>query len=490
MKSKSIRNLNIVFAVLWMVILFCGVVFKITNVLLDWPASSKITVEENRKLATWPKFNSLPANQYGKSLNNWYNDNFPWRQQILEFYRYLTFRVLKSPHGQQVPGRGNWIFRRGGTWPELDDYIGCVNVDDKMLDEWRTLIEGRVAWAEAIGSHFLEVITPMKIQVHEENALFLPKHVRGFSAREQLEDYIESSFAKTNIVICDELLKAEVKSGKTVFYEDDHHVNAYGCYLIYREINRRIRDLWYSDTTDVPFFENPPPDVIEGKTRGCYSDRQTQRLHVVVPGSERHNHEALCISTSRPHYPSVSVYIEQPGADRFIIFAHDSFLRFPLSSWRFRPPRGFAIPLGDGFNRIAMLIFTRLYSSEYLDLITEKEIPNVIIEQFPEGKIIFGAVGYDETMRKAAEFGRADPVGKPDSGTYKILAVFENVKAASENEAVTAEIRDAAGTVIATEPIRQGVRRAVFFGDVPVNGKITASVSGGTATLSRLEYRK
>lgn len=490
MDGKANRNLDIFFTVLWMLILFSGIGFKASAKLFGWPNFNTNALNENRELTAKPDFSKLSAKEYGHATEAWYNDNFAWRGEVITFYKYLHYNVFKSAHGQQVPGRGNWVFRRGGDWPELDDYLGCIKVDDKMLTEWRDLIEGRVMWAEAHGSHYLEVITPMKIQVHPEKALLLPSHIRGASAREQLEKVLETSFAKTNVVFCNDILSAEVSSGENVFFEEDHHVNGYGCYLIYREINRRIRALWYPEITDVPYFKNPPEDVVEGKASGCYIDPLENKLRVVVPGSVCLDNEKLNIHVNSRHYPGVPVYIEQPGDNRYIIMAHDSFLRFPLTTWHLKQPRDFAVPLGSGFNRIAMMIFQR-FSTRHIINHTEEEFPDVFVEQFPEGKIIQGAIGYDETVRKAAEFGRAKPVEYTgEAGTYEIMAVFENVKADGKSGNVKIELRDSEGNVPASESVQQGIRRAVFFGNIAVSGEVEAVVSGGTATLKRLEFRK
>ena len=44
--------------------------------------------------------------------------------------------VDATPFGRDVPGRGGWIFRRGGDWPELDDYLGAFELTPDELDAW------------------------------------------------------------------------------------------------------------------------------------------------------------------------------------------------------------------------------------------------------------------------------------------------------------------------------------------------------------------
>ena len=484
------KKINVCFAVLWMLFLLSWVGLFVSSKVFGWPAFHNDALLEKRTLTARPDYRALPAKKWGGATEKWYNDNFAWRSDIITFYRDLHFKYFKSPVKGSVPGVGNWVFGRGGVWPEVEDYMGAIKMDDAMIADWETLFEGRVAWCEAHGCRYLQVITSMKAHVHPEKMLPMITLHKKESYRDDLRREMASSFACTNVLFLIDALSAEVAAGHEVYYEEDHHENAYGCYCIYREMNRRMRELWYPELPDFPYYEDPvPQDVRDGKAAGCWVNDE-RRLVVSNPGTELVAWPALHIVARDPHYPQCRLFVRQPGEERFAIIAHDSFLRYPFSTWYDRAdPSKFALPVGAGFDRLAMMIFTRL-TTERMEGYVSKEVPDVLIEQFSEGRLQFGPVGLDETMRRASAWGRGTPVDAQSvqGGKPMVMAVFENVTV-GKGATATAELRDAAGAVLATVPLSAGVRRAVFFGEVEINGEVTAVAAGCTGELVHIEFR-
>ena len=488
---------SLLFVLLWMAILLAPLGARMSHRLFGWPditVDPRAASRENRKLAPYPKFRELPTREWGRATEAWYNDHLPARNSLIDAYKFLHFRVLKAPLNQQVPGVGDWVFRRGGSWPEMDDYVGAFAFTPEQLDDWRTLIEGRVAWAEAHGTRFLQVLTPVKAQIHPDLISPVLRPLHGATARSQLLAAMADSPALTNLLCLSDAIDAARESGREVFYHDDHHVNAYGCYLLYREIDQRLRDLWFPDLPPPPpFYDDPPSNVVARLETGCF--KAYDRLEVSVPGSRREALPSLGIPVQTRHYPQVPIYVVQPGERRYVVFAHDSFLRYPLYSWHFHPPEHFAVPLGPGFDRIAMILHRR-FNRPLLEKAVRDEIPDVLIEQFPESKLTLSPVdaGLDDTLRRAAAFYRAQPlpagdaVAEPPSLAFLSCAVFTRV-AASGPDPATASLLSASGEVLDTQPLPSGVRRAVFFAPVSAPPPYTLSLSGATADSSSLETR-
>ncbi len=398
---------DLCFVLLWMAILLAPLGSKVSHRLFGWPDTtvepSAAVSRENRNLAPFPDFRRLPCKQWGTAIEAFYKDHIPARNELIDRYKDLHFRVLKAPLNEQVPGTGDWVFRRGGNWPEMDDFLGADTLAEQELADWRTLLEGRAAWAEAHGTHYLMVLTPVKAQIHPERVVPWLRRLRRPSLRSQLQAALADSPASSNLLCLSDAIDAAQESGREVFYHDDHHVNAYGCYLLYREIDRRLAALWFPGLPPPPpYYDDPPASVVERAETGCYE--AYDRLEVSVPGSRRAAFPALGIGLSDKRYPMVPVYVEQPGEHRFAVFAHDSFLRYPLYSWHFHPPAQFAVPIGPGFDRAAMLMFKRLATPD-LEAIVRAGPPDVIIEQFPESKLLLGPIGLDDTMRRAAHGG-------------------------------------------------------------------------------------
>ena len=477
---------SLLFVLLWMAILLAPLGLRLSHRLVGWPSDAPArTSRENRNLAPFPAYRTLPSKDWGHTTEAWYDDHLPFRTPLVDLYKGLHFSVLKAPLSQQVPGVGDWVFRRGGTWPEMDDYVGAFAFTPEQLDDWRTLFEGRVAWAEAHGTRYLQVLTPVKAQIHPDLIVPTLRPLHGATARSQILAALADSPALPFVLCLSDAIDAAKESGHEVFYHDDHHVNAYGCYLLYREIDHRLRDLWFPDLPPPPpFYDDPPTNVVARLETGCYE--AYDRLEVSVPGSERKAFPALGIPLESRHYPQIPVYITQPGAHRYAVFAHDSFLRYPLYSWHFHPPEHFAVPIGPGFDRVAMILHKRFRTS-LLETAVRDEIPDVLIEQFPESKLTLSPVdaGLDDTMRRASAFLRAsdlDSSSPTPSGPFLVRAVLENVSRKS-----TVSLLSASGDVLDTQPLPAGIRRAVFF--APVDTPPPYSLSPTSAASTALTVR-
>ena len=494
---------RVLFAVLWIAALLAGMTFKTTARFLGWPAPSQPKSGENRPLMSKPDFRNLPVKEWGRACDAWYNDHFAFRPAVVDLYRELHFRWFKSPVKRFVPGRGIWLFGRmghdgnpGDVWPEVEDYMGIVKLDEKMIDDWKTLFEGRVAWAEAHGFHYLEVLLPMKASVHPEKMLPMITWHKKDSCREELRTAVEMSTATSNVLFLAESLQAEVASGREVFYEEDHHENAYGCYCIFRDIVSRMRELWYPEIGVFPFFEREvPSEVKDGLAPGCWVTEE-RRLAVRNPDMKVIAKQRFGIVVQNPKFPHGGMCVARPGAGIKILAGHDSFLRYPLESWYTARSEEFAVPFGDGIAQVIMLLFRRFTTGRLEDYIAD-ELPDVVMEQFSEGRLQFGTNGkgydfLDDTMRRAAAWSHGVPCGADDTAGASGLmavAVLDGLRVSGSLTAVTVELRDGEENLLASEAVKPGIRRAVFFGDIPAASGLHVVLVDGAADAVRLEFR-
>ncbi|MBR1836939.1 MAG: hypothetical protein IJ783_06585 [Kiritimatiellae bacterium] len=473
MKTGTGIRIERAFVVLWMAILFSNGAAKLGHKLVGWPRVDSTTpLRENRSLAEFPDLRKTPFKKLGAAFSSWYDDHFARRADIVGIHNALQFRVLKHPIGEEVPGVGGWVFRRRKNWPECNDWLGACPVSGTLAEDWRTLFEGRAAWAEAHGTRFLTVVTPTKAQVHPEKMTPNLRFFRRTSGRERVRPGLAGSFAEPYVLFLTDRFAAEAAAGHEVFYEEDHHVNALGCWLLYDGMVAKMRELWFPDLPPPPPFygDAAPPAVEAGDEPGCWV--RDRRLVVSVPGSRLAKNKPLRIDPFGPRYPNVPVYVEQPGERRFLLFGNDSYLLFPLSTWHRGAPHRFALPLGPGFDRAALFIFRR-FDTPMLESTIKSGVPDVMIDQYPESRLVFGPKGLDETMRRAAAFARAEKAAAaraepaadaaPAAGAWRARAVFENVP-----DGGVARLFGEDGAVLAEEPVPSGVRRAVFFAPVPV----------------------
>lgn len=498
------RGLDGFFVALCLLFILSSLGFKASAKWLGWPCWNDFVIYENRLPNRFPDLRTTPAKHWGRDLEAWYNDNFAWRARLIQFYRHVHFQWLKTAVGQQVPGHGAWVFRKQSTWAELDDYLGGFELTGREARDWVDFFEGRTAWAAAHGIVYLQVITSVKAQVMPEKIPAAFRRHRGVSVREQVQTALRGSFAERHVLFTHETLVAAAKD-RPVFYEEDHHPNAYGTYLIFRAIAERLGE-WLPDMEPIPFYDEPPPEVVAGQAPGCYEvDR---RLKVVVPGL-RPVDDRIVRRAPPGRFPMVSLATEQPAPDRTVVIGHDSYLRFPLSSWHLKP-EPVLMPLAVNFKRLVSLMFVR-FALPHLEFIAAEDPPAAIVEQFPEMRLQRQLRDLDATTRKAARFGRGTPravwtaetpapLPAPAGEPFAVLAVLENVTDAHGKWTHMRGDKDtpkigvdllADGQRLDTAWVYPGNLRAAFFTAParPEPAELEVRLRNGKAALRRIEVR-
>ncbi len=479
-----------------MLVLFSSLLFKVSSRVTGWPNWDSYEFNENREHAKKPDFKKTSVREWGSSLEAWYNDNFAWRSRLIQFYRYSHFNWMKTAVGQEVPGLNGWIFRRGGTWAELDDYLGGFELTEKEMHDWVRLFEGRKQWAEAHGTKYMQVIAPVKAQIHYDQVFPAIRDHRGVCAREQLQKGLAASSAADCVVFTHEKL-LEAALGRPVFYKEDHHVNAYGVYLIYEAIADKLNSL-FGNVALIPFYDEPPKAVLDGKQDGCYE--KERRLAIVVPEARQTSDPLLELSKTRTKFPMVSVAVERPTGGLTVVMANDSFMRFPLYSWKRALVGQMRFPFDQGVGKVVSLLFLR-YSTGRLDYVLSERVPDVIIEQFTECRLSLGVIGLDEPMRRASDFERGIEIGATPEKGQRVLVrcVLDEVtdesgdwtfvRIGQTSPKITVELLEG-GKVVDTATIDPGVKRAVFFKAVEsMGGEFSVRLTGGKSLPPQIAMR-
>lgn len=436
--------------------------------------------------------------ELGQGFEAWYNDAFPWRSEVLRLHRRFSFEHLKTPIGREVPGYGNWIFLRGDGWGELDDYLGAFELTDGELADWVALFEGRREWARAIGSVFLTLPAPVKCQVCWRKMYPALRSHRGRNVAMQVRDALEGSPARDDVLFANDDFTSALATGREVFFDSDHHPCAYGQWLLYDRLNRRLAELFPGRVdAHLPWYDNPPQAVRDGLEPGCWpsgegdqSDTSKEiRLEVSFPGEVR---DYDGVPQGPQPYPYSHVATRRQGGGISILFAHDSYMRFTLSSWKRGADDSVRLPFSKGVGNVRAFIFYR-FSPGSLESLTTESIPDVIIEQFPECRLDGSAHRYCKyNIRAAAVFARA---AEPDAGRplrkgdrIAARAVLEDVR--SVGNGTSAAVLTCGGKELRRRTVSAGVRRAVFFDEVDVpEGDLALTLESCTAATTNLSWR-
>ncbi len=494
---------TLVFFVLWtMALVFPQVAKRILQPVGIVNYMSFVALGENREPSPRPSVRKASPNHValralGRRYEAWYNDAFPWRTELLVFHRRMSFNWLKTPVGREVPGYGNWVFRRGGDWAELDDYLGAFELTEDELNDWVVLFEGRREWAHALGSVLLVLPSPVKAQVRWQEIYPAIRRHRGRNVAEQVRKALADSPAREDVLFANDDFEAAFAAGREVFFDADHHPSAYGAWLIYDRLGRRLAELFPGRVGEsCPWYDDPPRDVKDGLAPGCWPDRDgplgdaalAVRLDVSSPGERVVKQDAALLGR---RFPYCNVETRRTGGGLSILMAHDSYMRFSLASWR-RELKDVRFPFPTGVGHVQAFFFQR-FSRGFLENALEKAIPDVLVEQFPECRLDGSAHKYlDENIRAAAAFGRAS---EPEAGRMPqrgdriaVRVVLDDV--VSVRKWSPSVLLKCGRVKLERRKVSPGVRRVLFFEGIEVpGGELSVDLEACTATKTTLSWR-
>jgi hypothetical protein len=180
---------------------------------------------ENRRLAQKPKFNVDLLDPYPIAFENWYNDNFRLRGQIMNFYLRLNVYCFgKSPIPENVIiGKRGWLFYAQN---ELKIYKGTDYFTHEELDSIRKELEYRQNYLSERHCKFYFAVAPIKVQIYPE---YFPNNIYQFSKigyAKQLVDYLNKYSSVKPIDLYHPLIKA--KSIGRLYFKTDNHWNELG----------------------------------------------------------------------------------------------------------------------------------------------------------------------------------------------------------------------------------------------------------------------
>ena len=448
---------------------------------------------ENRAATPFPDLPATPAKEWGRGIEAWYDDAMPGRRWFLKQARSANLKRLLSPFGLYVPGRANVWFRTGSEWPELEDYLGSFRLSGEQLGRWADLFAGRRAWAEAMGCTFVSVLSPPKVQAMPDAPFpWLSRH-RGESLFDQLEARL-AEFGETNSVLALRGALRPPPGGRPLFHLGaDHHPNAEGIYRMFEAIAAAIPGCGVE-----PWFGTaPPPAVAAFREPGCWTDGTV--LHVSAPGSRSVVSPLRDLAPTDASRRQTAATVRSDGSGLRVVMAHTSFLRYNFPIWD-DPSKPLVFPFDARTGRIDSLLWKMLGEAD-LDYLTTESVPDAIVQEINEWHLSLFPVGWSGAMVNAAAFGRAEPLPEgaaPVPGDVVcVRAILTDVEAGglrtmplSKNgpRATVTLLRD--GEPVASMPIRPGVRRPVFFPPVPAGNDFSIAISGGSAHIESLVFRR
>lgn len=219
-------------------LLFVVVIWLPLVVMVITP-QKQVSELENRRLAEAPEFNAEAPRQFADGFEQYFNDHFGFRQDLIHLFRLLEVKVFRvSQAGNVIFGKDGWLFQAGSE--QIADIRNNWPYNESELKEWARVLSAKHDALNERGIDYLFVFAPNKHLVYPEKLPASMNRVRDESRADQLIDYLVEH---TDVPILD-LRPAlfEAKERLRPYHRTDTHWNAWGAYAGYRALIERLAE--------------------------------------------------------------------------------------------------------------------------------------------------------------------------------------------------------------------------------------------------------
>jgi len=426
----------------WLVFMEWLLIFGMMGILIapffgkivKWPPVKDL--KENRKLAPRPDFLKTSLDILPHDIDQWWNDRFAFRTQLIPLRELIWLDMLHAPGKQYIQGLGGHLFLNpmpgelfhGGQNPTVLDYLGFHHLTADQLSNWADYLEGKSAWLHAYGIHYLFVIAPNKITIEDR---YLPEWIRSAKGKTYLEQLREQVFPKltSQVDILDLtpiLTSIEQETGRPMFSRahDVAHWNGDGFSEGLRAMDRHLRRTF----PDMPPF---PEDKIQLQQTpedptvfSCLwkEDPTVQGIDdPIIPSRTGEWTDSKCSTADG-------------RKGRLVLFSDSSWKCFCGGLIYFLPSTHTAFPYQWEHHRHADIYHVRFNE---LQQIVRKEQPNAIVEaQTERAMMIPPEIGVPSEFRLAARFVRGNTLYSLSENGLNSLSGFNIDEMSDDGDAI------------------------------------------------------
>lgn len=182
---------------------------------------------ENRRLAVFPKIDSVRPDSFATGYDRYYNDHFTLRSLIIKgFNLYNILAYKKSPLPDKVIiGKDGWLFPVG---EELESYQGRNRLTPQELNEFKLELEYRQKYLAQRGCKLYFMIAPCKASIYSDKIGYQYFRMNEQSWGEQLNEYLSKHCTVKPINAFDVLRKK--KDEQQLYFRLDNHWNQIGAF--------------------------------------------------------------------------------------------------------------------------------------------------------------------------------------------------------------------------------------------------------------------
>lgn len=188
---------------------------------------------ENRNAAEMPVFAWGDYEDYPEKFEAFFNDQIPFRNQLIRFNNSINYYVFREPSNDNVVlGGDGWLFYCiAGENPVAQSLGQWMFSDEELAQIADNLIAAERALRQR-GVDFVLFIGPNKESVYSEYIPERYERISDYTATDQLVDYLREHTDITVVFPKEELLEARSEHPDLLFYYKlDTHWNQVGGYI-------------------------------------------------------------------------------------------------------------------------------------------------------------------------------------------------------------------------------------------------------------------
>jgi hypothetical protein len=284
---------------------------------------------ENRHPATLPNFEFKYIKRFPKEFEQYYNDNFSFRNYLIMLNGFVKYYVLRSPSSNRVViGNDGWLFYTGDR--NMDITKGSRKLSENEL---KKILSNQLAIQEyykKLGIDYYLMITPSKTSIYYNFIKGNEFESSPYTLMDQIYDYLKENSNIKVVELKDNLLQSKHES--RVYFKADTHWNPKGMFIGYTNLINTISESttisepidveWKKDYFDVEmykmmgidnFFNNKYGEIYKNSTlrkRDSYLLNEGELYNNI-----KHNSYSYYLNN----------YINK-NKQKKVLFYHDSFM--------------------------------------------------------------------------------------------------------------------------------------------------------------------
>jgi alginate O-acetyltransferase complex protein AlgJ len=230
MKLSKHKIINIFIIIVFFAILLAPTIYT------EFDLKTPYIINENRELQKAPIFTLKNINKYPKEFEEFYSDNYGFRQELLLINkRVLDDWLNVSISTKVLLGKNNWLYTT--EYGALKDYQGVLKYNPEILKKLLDLLISEYREAKKNGIKYVFLVVPDKHTIYPE---YLPdaiqeNKIHGHTLLDQLTEELKKIEQDFPILDLRQALW-DAKKENIIYWQLDSHWNELGAYYGYRAI--------------------------------------------------------------------------------------------------------------------------------------------------------------------------------------------------------------------------------------------------------------